>query len=98
MLSRAAHDNFLRIAGYTNVASGGKTELASMNSELQEITFRAARSVGDGILGIDLMEDRKRGYLVHEINNTVEFRGASTVSPLDIAGSMIDYLVKECRR
>ena len=48
-----------------------------MNSELEEITFKAAGSVGDGILGIDLMEDPKRGYLVHEINNTVEFRPAN---------------------
>jgi [lysine-biosynthesis-protein LysW]---L-2-aminoadipate ligase len=82
----------------TNVATGGRSEIAPMNSELEEITFKAARSVGDGILGIDIMEDPKRGYLVHEINNTVEFRGASTVSPNDIAESMIDYLVKECRR
>jgi [lysine-biosynthesis-protein LysW]--L-2-aminoadipate ligase len=82
----------------TNVASGGRTELVPMNSELEEITFKAASSVGDGILGIDIMEDPKRGYLVHEINNTVEFRGASAVSHHDIAGSMIDYLVKECRR
>jgi [lysine-biosynthesis-protein LysW]---L-2-aminoadipate ligase len=82
----------------TNVATGGKTELAPMNSELEEITFRAAKCVGGGILGIDLMEDRKRGYLVHEINNTVEFRGAAAVSLHDIAGTMIDYLVKECRQ
>lgn len=82
----------------TNVATGGKTELAPMNSELEEITFRSAKCVGGGILGIDLMEDPKRGYLVHEINNTVEFRGAAAVSPHDIAGTMIDYLVKECRQ
>jgi [lysine-biosynthesis-protein LysW]--L-2-aminoadipate ligase len=44
------------------------------------------------------MEDKERGYLVHEINNTVEFRGASLVSKNDIAGSMVDYLVSECRK
>ena len=32
------------------------------------------------MLGVDLMEDKKRGLLVHEINNTVEFREASTDS------------------
>jgi [lysine-biosynthesis-protein LysW]--L-2-aminoadipate ligase len=82
----------------TNVAMGGKTEEGPMNSELQEITLKAAKAVGNGILGIDLMEDRKRGYLVHEINNTVEFRGASLVSKNDIAGSMVDYLVNECKK
>jgi len=42
----------------------------------------------------NLMEDKQRGYLVHELNNTVEFRGASTVCKSDIAGAITDYLVK----
>ncbi|MDP9197464.1 MAG: lysine biosynthesis protein LysX [Thermoproteota archaeon] len=82
----------------TNVATGGTTEQAQMNTELEEITLKAAKAVGGGILGIDLMEDRERGYLVHEINNTVEFRGASMVSGQDIAAAMIDYLVNECKK
>lgn len=80
----------------TNVAVGGRTEEAPMSSELQEIVLKASNAVGGGILGVDLMEDKKRGYLVHEVNNTVEFRGASAVSKSDIAGSMTDYLVKMC--
>jgi [lysine-biosynthesis-protein LysW]--L-2-aminoadipate ligase len=55
--------------------------------------MRAARAVGGGVLGVDLMEDKQRGLLVHEINNTVEFRGASTVSSTDIASAIIDYSV-----
>jgi [lysine-biosynthesis-protein LysW]---L-2-aminoadipate ligase len=31
--------------------------------------------------------------LVHEINNTVEFRGASSVSNYDIASAILDYVV-----
>lgn len=78
----------------TNVAVGGRTEPAPLTSELQEIVLKASKAVGGGILGVDLMEDRERGYLVHEVNNTVEFRGASTVCKSDIAGAMTDYLVK----
>jgi [lysine-biosynthesis-protein LysW]--L-2-aminoadipate ligase len=37
------------------------------------------------------MEDEKRGLLVHEVNNTVEFRGAANVSEADITGAIIDY-------
>jgi [lysine-biosynthesis-protein LysW]--L-2-aminoadipate ligase len=40
-----------------------------------------------------MMEDKGRGLVVHEVNNTVEFHGASTVSDADIAGAMIDYAV-----
>jgi len=75
----------------TNVSRGGKAELAPITNELEDIALRAAKSVGGGILGVDLMEDEKGGLLVHEVNNTVEFRGASNVSESDIAGAMIDY-------
>jgi [lysine-biosynthesis-protein LysW]--L-2-aminoadipate ligase len=78
----------------TNVAVGGRTEEAPLTSELQEIVLKASNAVGGGILGVDLMEDKERGYLVHEVNNTVEFRGASAVCKSDIAGAMTDYLVK----
>ena len=78
----------------TNVAVGGRTEVAPLTSELQEIVLKASNAVGGGILGVDLMEDKERGYLVHEVNNTVEFRGASTVCKSDIAGAMTDYLLK----
>lgn len=75
----------------TNVFRGGKVELAPVTNELEDIALGAAKAVGGGILGVDLMEDEKRGLLVHEVNNTVEFRGASNVSESDIAGAMIDY-------
>jgi [lysine-biosynthesis-protein LysW]---L-2-aminoadipate ligase len=78
----------------TNVAMGGRTEEAPLTSELQEIVLKASKVIGSGILGVDLMEDRVRGYLVHEVNNTVEFRGASAVCKSDIAGAMTDYLVR----
>ncbi|MDP9489528.1 MAG: lysine biosynthesis protein LysX [Thermoproteota archaeon] len=78
----------------TNVAVGGRTEMAPLTSELKEIVLKASNAVGGGILGVDLMEDKERGYLVHELNNTVEFRGASAVCKSDIAGAMTDYLVK----
>jgi [lysine-biosynthesis-protein LysW]---L-2-aminoadipate ligase len=78
----------------TNVAMGGKAEKADITNELEDIVLRAASAVGGGILGVDLMEDRRRGLLVHEINNTVEFRGAQEVSKADIADAILDYVTK----
>jgi [lysine-biosynthesis-protein LysW]---L-2-aminoadipate ligase len=75
----------------TNVARGGKAEAAPITKDLEDIALGAAKAVGGGILGVDLMEDEKRGLLVHEVNNTVEFRGASNVCDADIAGAIIDY-------
>ena len=77
----------------TNVARGGHTGIAPITHELEEIVIKAATSVGGGILGVDVMEDEKQGLVVHEINSNVEFRGASQVSQVDIANSMIDYII-----
>jgi [lysine-biosynthesis-protein LysW]--L-2-aminoadipate ligase len=82
----------------TNVARGGKAEAAPLTTELEEVALRAAKAVGGGILGIDLMEDEKRGLLVHEVNNTVEFRGASNVSAADIASAIMDYAVSLAKK
>ena len=82
----------------TNVARGGKAEVAPITNELEGIALKAAKAVGGGIVGIDLMEDEKRGLLVHEVNSTVEFRGASNVSDADIAGAIIDYALKIAKK
>jgi [lysine-biosynthesis-protein LysW]---L-2-aminoadipate ligase len=82
----------------TNVALGGKVELAPITKEMEDLALRAAKAVGGGILGVDMMEDKNRGLVVHEVNNTVEFRGAASVSKADIPNQMIDYAVKIARR
>ena len=81
----------------TNIARGGKAELCPVTNELEDICIRASKAVGDGVLGVDLMEDEKEGLVVHEVNNTVEFKGASTVSEKDIAAEIINYAAKMAR-
>jgi len=75
----------------TNVAKGGKAELIKVTNELEDLALKAANVVGKGILGIDMMEDEARGLLVHEINNTVEFRGASLATGIDVADMIVEY-------
>jgi [lysine-biosynthesis-protein LysW]--L-2-aminoadipate ligase len=82
----------------TNVARGGKVELAPLTNEMEDLAFRAAKAVGGGILGVDMMEHKDSGLVVHEVNNTVEFRGAATVSKADIPGEIVDYAVKQARK
>jgi [lysine-biosynthesis-protein LysW]--L-2-aminoadipate ligase len=65
---------------------------------MEDLALRAAKAVGGGILGVDMMEDKNRGLVVHEVNNTVEFRGAASVSKADIPNQMIDYAVNIARK
>jgi [lysine-biosynthesis-protein LysW]--L-2-aminoadipate ligase len=54
--------------------------------------------VGGGILGVDLMEDEKKGMVVHEVNNTVEFKGLAKVTKKNIPKEMIEFALNSTRK
>src|SRR5574342_1440394 len=82
----------------TNIALGADPELCKITNELEDISIKASQAVGGGILGIDLMEDEKRGLVVHEVNNTVEFKGLAKVAKKNIPKEMIDFAIKSAIR
>ena len=82
----------------TNVARGGTTTGFKLNKEIEDITLKAAKAVGGGILGVDAMESKDHGYTIHEVNNTVEFKGAQGATEHRIAKKMIDYVIGEAKR
>jgi [lysine-biosynthesis-protein LysW]--L-2-aminoadipate ligase len=78
----------------TNIALGAEPILCDITKELEDICMKASKAVGGGILGVDVMEDEKRGPVVHEVNNTVEFKGLAKVSKKNIPKEMIDFAIK----
>ena len=81
----------------TNIALGADPELCEITKEIEDLCEKASRAVGGGILGIDLMEDKENGLVVHEVNNTVEFKGLAKVSERNIPKEMIDYAVRNIK-
>ncbi len=81
----------------TNTARGGKAENCPVTPELHEITVRAARAVGGGILAVDVLEAPERGLLVNEINHTMEFRNSIAPTGVDIPGRVVDYALATAR-
>lgn len=77
----------------TNMALGAKAENCPITKELEDICARASKAVGGGILGVDCMEG-PNGLLVHEINNTTEFKNTVPATGVDIPDLIIDYLIK----
>jgi [lysine-biosynthesis-protein LysW]--L-2-aminoadipate ligase len=77
----------------TNVALGATTTACPITSELENTALKATKAVGGGILAVDLMESPK-GNVVHEINSTIEFRGAESGTGVDIASKILEYLTK----
>jgi len=81
----------------TNVARGASTEAFEPAGELRELLVKAADAVGGGVLGVDAMESSE-GYLVHEVNGTVEFRGAQSAVQTSIPRKILEYLVREVKK
>ena len=82
-----------------NLALGGDPEPCPITPHMAELATAASEAVGGGILGIDMME-RGSGdgdgaqagdLVVHEINNTVEFKGISKVSEQNIPRAMVQF-------
>jgi len=82
----------------TNIALGADPEICEISNELEQICEKASNAVGGGILGIDLMENEENGLLVHEVNNTVEFKGLAKVSKNNIPKEMIEFAVNWVRK
>ena len=82
----------------TNIALGADPELCEMTKELEDISEKASKAVGGGILGIDLMEDEAKGLVVHEVNNTVEFKGLAKVAKHNIPKEMVEFALNSARK
>ena len=77
----------------TNTARGGEGELCPITPEIEDLCLRAAKSVGGGVLAVDLVEHPERGLIVNEINHTMEFHTMQPLSGIDIAGEIVEYAV-----
>jgi [lysine-biosynthesis-protein LysW]--L-2-aminoadipate ligase len=78
----------------TNTARGGSVASTSVTPEIERLSRAAAEAVGGGIVAVDILETRAGELLVNEVNHTPEFHGAMQAAEVDIAGKMIDYVLK----
>jgi len=82
----------------TNIALGADPELCEITKEMEDMAAKASKAMGGGILGIDMMEDDERGLVVHEVNNTVEFKGLAKVAQRNIPKEMIEFALNYVRK
>ncbi len=82
----------------TNIALGAEPELCEITKEMEDMATKASKAMGGGILGIDMMEDDERGLVVHEVNNTVEFKGLAKVAQRNIPKEMVEFALNYVRK
>jgi [lysine-biosynthesis-protein LysW]--L-2-aminoadipate ligase len=77
----------------TNTARGGEGALCPITFEIEDLCLKAAQAVGGGVLAVDIIEHPQRGFLINEVNHTMEFHTLQPLSGVDIAGEIVDYVV-----
>ncbi|MBL7170145.1 MAG: lysine biosynthesis protein LysX [Candidatus Aenigmarchaeota archaeon] len=75
----------------TNTARGAKAVKCEITTELEELSLKSAEAMGQGMFGVDIMEDNGN-LVVHEVNHSFEFKNVQRVTGIDVAGKIVDYL------
>ena len=78
----------------TNMALGGVAEPCKVTQEMEEMCIKAKHAIQGDIVGVDLMESDEKGLVVHEVNNTTEYKNTVRVCDVDIPSLMLDYALK----
>jgi [lysine-biosynthesis-protein LysW]--L-2-aminoadipate ligase len=78
----------------TNTARGGMASNCPVSDEMNDLSVRAAKAVGGGIVAIDLFEDPDGGLMVNEVNYTMEFRNSIAPTGVNIPGKIVEYVIQ----
>ncbi len=81
----------------TNTARGGRATRCPVTPELNDLCVRAARSVGGGVVAVDVLEGPE-GLLVNEVNYTMEFRNSIDTTGVNIPAKVIDFVLEVARK
>jgi [lysine-biosynthesis-protein LysW]--L-2-aminoadipate ligase len=81
----------------TNTARGGIATNCPVTDELFEISVRAAKAVGGGVVAIDVFETPE-GLSINEVNYTMEFRNSIDTTGVNIPAKVVDYVLEVGKR
>lgn len=78
----------------TNVAKGARVEPLELSEELRELSLRAAAVLETGYAGVDILKAEGGGYYVTELNGIPGWKGLQKTTDVDIAGRIVEHVVK----
>lgn len=79
-----------------NVHRGGSASIVKTTKAERDIAIKAAKVMGLKMAGVDMLRS-ERGPLVLEINSSPGLEGIETATGQDIAGKIVDYIVKNAK-
>ncbi|MFC4095889.1 ATP-grasp domain-containing protein [Euzebyella saccharophila] len=81
----------------SNVHRGGKTEKIKLTKKEEEIAINAAKHIGLGVAGVDLIRSNK-GPLLIEVNASPGLRGIEAATGINVAREIVLYVEKNCKK
>jgi len=81
----------------TNVSQGARPIPIRISEKLESLAIKAARVVDCKIAGVDILET-ENGPLVIEVNSQTGWRGLQSVTDVNIADCIIDYVLAEVKK
>ena len=80
-----------------NLHRGGTAQAATLSAEERQIAVRAAKALGLGIAGVDLLRSR-RGPLILEVNASPGLEGIEAATGVDVSAHIIKHLEQHARK
>lgn len=78
----------------TNTANGSSPKKCILSKDLDVLVRKTVYVLGCEIAGVDVIES-KSGFKILEVNSTAEFHGLQTVTEINIANYIADYIIRK---
>jgi len=80
----------------TNVSLGAKPVPLQLPKELEDLAVRTAKTIGCKVAGVDILES-PNGPLIVELNSQPGWRGLQSVTNVNIADEIVQYVLSELK-
>lgn len=81
----------------SNLHMGGSAKVIKLKPEERALAVKAAKVMGLDVAGVDIVRSA-HGPLVLEVNSSPGLEGIETATGKDVAGAIIDYIVKDSKK
>ncbi len=81
----------------SNLHRGGEGEMIELTHEERDAALCASKALGLSISGVDMLRST-RGPLIIEVNSSPGLQGIETVTQIDVAGKIIDFVERNKKK
>jgi RimK family alpha-L-glutamate ligase len=81
----------------TNYSQGARPSGMKLEKTLEDLAVKSAKSIDCKVAGVDVLESRS-GPVVVEVNSQPGWRGLQSVTKVNIADEIIDYVLSQIKK